>query len=164
MGTVITGRETVVFYGYLFGDEYHGNYPDTEAVAKANVAESGRPDPYDSFPEGADHRAWSAEHKAEIEAYLAAWLIAEADLPVCSGTHGSDAAPTPYLYMTGTRRDTPRGTAKASPSMDPIPIIGADADPEWKTTFDTFLQAQGITPPTGDNQPGWWSAAYEDRN
>jgi hypothetical protein len=165
MSVSITHRETVIFYGYVFdADTYYDRYPDATAAIKAILAAAGMPDPYDAFPEGADYADWADRHDTEIEAYLDAWTKAEAALPVGTGTHGSNAVPTPYLYVAGTRSDTPRGTPRANPAMNPIHVVGRDVDPEWKTVLDTFLTSQSITPPTGPNQPSWWSAAFEDRD
>jgi hypothetical protein len=165
VSATITRREAVIFYGYVFDpDQYYDNHPDTEAVAKAILAESGITDPFDTFPEGADYRTWAEQHQAETDAYRDAWITVEAALPVGTGTHGSDAVATDYLYVTGSRRNTPRTAPKAVPSADPMPVTGRQIDPAWKHALDQFLASQNITPPTGDNQPGWWSAAYEDRD
>jgi hypothetical protein len=168
MSITITHREKRVFYGYLFdGDEYHDNYPDTNAAAERQVAASGLPNPWGARTERLDRArfaAWQVENQAAIDAWTDAVIAAEASLPVGTGTHGSNAVGTPYLYATGTCRDTPRGTARATPELDPIALDGRGIDPVWKTVLDGFLASQEITPPVGANQPGWWSVAFEDRD
>lgn len=163
MSVTVTRREKVIFYGYVFG-LCPNDYPDTEAAAKAALDEAGISDPYESRPASCDYAAWVESHRTEREAYLDAWIQAEDELPVYVGTHGTDAVPTPFLCITGTNRDTPRGTERAVPHLPPIPLAGRAVDPQWQATLDTFLATQGITAPTGTNQPGWWSAAYEDRD
>ncbi len=160
MSITITRREKKIFYGYAFG-MCPDDYPDTEAAAHAIITEGGIPYPYD---EGGNLLAWAQDNRPAVDAYWDALSTAEKALPVALGTHGSDAVPTPYLYIPGTERDTPRGVTRATPELPPIPIEGRDVDPAWKTTLDEFLASQGIDAPTGENQPGWWSAAYEDRD
>jgi hypothetical protein len=160
MSVTVTCREKVIFYGYVFG-LCPDDYPDTEAAAHAIITEAGIPYPYD---ETGNTLAWAHGDQAAIDAYWNALNAAENGLPVGQGTHGTDAVPTPFLCIPGTRRGTPRGTERAVPHLPPIPLTGRAVDPQWQATLDTFLATQGITAPTGTNQPGWWSAAYEDRD
>jgi hypothetical protein len=164
MGSNVLSVEHEIFYGYVFEPDDLDNQPDTSAAADAILAERGIPDPYDTAPEGDAYRTWADEHEAETDAYLAQWIDAESALPVATGTHGNDVVPTVYLYLRGTNRATPKSVERAVPHLAPIPVTGRPSHPEWRVTLDEFLTSQGVTPPTGENQPGWWSAAYEDRD
>jgi hypothetical protein len=94
------------------------------------------------------------ENDARLDEWHELKKAAEAEIPVAWDTHCSTSCPMPYLYVKGTKVTAWRGT--------PRPLTSLEVTPEWKAQLDAFLASQGIEPPTGENQPGWWTASYAE--
>lgn len=141
-----------LFYGYCWDDEVEFD-TDMDEWAEAQLKASGQTDPWDSHPGG--HRPdWVAENREAIDAWYDAKKALTDALTVDWGSHCSGECPFPYLFVRGTETTANRGYPKpVFPYQMAEPGIG------WKAQLDAFLESQGIDPPEGENQPGWWMAS-----
>ena len=141
-----------IFYGYCWTEEPEDDFPTSmDEWAESALKERGHLDPWDSHP-GGRRPDWVHENREAIDAWDEARkeLIEATD--VDWGRHGIYDDGTPYLYAKGTRTVADWG--------DPQPMPSGDVDPAWKPKLDAFLESQGIEPPSGENQPGWWVASW----
>lgn len=147
--------DAYVFYGYCWDDEDAGIEADTDEAVKAILAERGHADPWDSYPK-TDGRAagdaWVSENRAAIDAFRALKAAVEEEIGVSWDAHCSDSCPIPFLFVNDTKTTARRGYPK--------PLASLEVDPAWKGKLDAFLALQGVEPPTGENQPGWWTASW----
>jgi hypothetical protein len=152
--------DAMVFYGYCWPDEDTEFDTDLDEVVKAILASRGHADPWDAHyvgPKPFDaYKAWAAtqEGAAEVESYRALKAAVEQELGVDWGSHCSGECSMPYLFIRDTEITANRGYPKP---LDPGSFT---VDPSWKGKLDAFLESQGIEPPEGENQPGWWTASW----
>lgn len=141
-----------LFYGYCWDDEVEFD-TDMDAWAEAHLKAAGQTDPWDAHPGG--HRPdWVAENSAAIDAWHDAKKALADAQSVDWGAHCSDECPFPYLFVRGTETTAYRGYPK------PVDAAALTVGEDWKAKLDAFLAAEGIDPPDGENQPGWWMASY----
>lgn len=139
-----------VFYGYCWNEEQDfSTYMDTWAENKLKA--TGHSDPWERHP-GGRRPDWVAENSEAIDAWDAAKKALIDELPVKWGRHASGDCPMPMLMVKGTKTSADWG--------QPCPLPSTEVGEQWKTQLDAFLVAEGIDPPEGENQPGWWMAAY----
>jgi hypothetical protein len=143
--------DAIVFYGYCWHGEDQDFTADMDEVAETILKQRGRTDPWSSHP-GGHAPEWVADNSTAIDAWHDAKEAVKAGFGVDWGTHCSDGCPMPYLYIPETEITARRGY--------PEPLTSLKVDLAWKPKLDAFLQAQGIEPPEGENQPGWWTASY----
>jgi hypothetical protein len=152
-----TSTDAHVFYGYCWHGGDQDFSTDMDEVVGSILAADGHTNPWDVHYHG-DYAAWRAwadgEGREELEAYRALEEAVEDGLGVRWGSHCSGECPMPYLYVPGTRIVAWRG--------DPKPLSSLAVDEAWKGRLDAFLESQGIEPPGGVDQPGWWVASRRD--
>jgi hypothetical protein len=144
--------DAYTFYGYCWAEEVDSDFPgNMNDWAEAELKASGHADPWERHP-GGQRPDWVAENTAAIDAWYAAKRDLVDALPFDWGSHCSSDEPMPYLFIKDTQTVADWG--------DPQPMPSGDVDPEWKPKLDAFLESQGIEPPEGENQPGWWVASW----
>lgn len=145
--------EAITFYGYVWTDE--DDRPEIEFglsdATRALMAERQVPDPWADKPANVSYPDWYAIHTTEIDAWRATRQAIEDEFPIDVGHHGHYDYSMPYVYIRCSRIRAEWG--------DPQPLISLEADPAWRDLLEAFIAEQGIEPPAGDDQPGWWSAA-----
>jgi hypothetical protein len=144
--------DAYVFYGYCWDDEDSDINTDMDEIAKAILAERGIVDPWEARPESIDYRAYMDANEAEFDAYRAAMDAILAELGVDWDSHCHHECSMPLLYVQGTKITAHRGSPK--------PLALLEIDPTWQGKLDSFLESQGVEPPEGENQPGWWVASW----
>lgn len=148
----------VLFYGYTWPVEGEDQdfETDMDEAVKVLLARRGHTDPWDEHYNG-DYeawKAWAAENPETVDAYRAAQRALKHELGVDWDSGCSYEQPAPYLYVVGTKTCSEWGDAQAVRPADMT--VGAD----WKQKLDAFLATQEITPPEGENQPGWWLTSF----
>jgi len=66
--------------------------------------------------------------------------------------HCSDASPMRYLAIEDSKVTAWRGYPKPLPSTS-VPLA-------WEDRLEEELERNGIEPPEGENQPGWWIVSW----
>lgn len=148
----------VLFYGYSWPSEGEGQdfETDMDLAVKALLGRRGHADPWDEHYSG-DYEAWkvwAAENRETVDAYRAAKEAAKQELGVDWDSGCSHEYPAPYLYVLGSKTSAEWGDAQ------PIQPGGLKVGADWKQKLDAFLAMQEITPPEGENQPGWWLTSF----
>lgn len=143
-----------LFYGYCWPEEVGEEFPTTlDAWAETTLKAQGHTDPWESHP-GGHAPEWMAENSAAIDAWYDAKDKLTENSAVDWDSHCASDSPMPFLFVKGTRRRVDWGDRMAlHPGFDQI-------EPGWRGELDAFLESQGIEPPEGENQPGWWVTAY----
>lgn len=141
-----------IFYGYCWMEEVDDGFPnDMNEWAETVLKGRGHVDPRNGHP-GGSRPDWVHENAAAIDAWSAARKELVESIGLGWNRHGTWDDGTPYLYVEGTRTVADWG--------DPKPMPSGDVDPGWRPELDRFLASQGIEPPQGENQPGWWVASW----
>lgn len=147
-----TSTNAYLFYGYCWNEEVEFEANIDEA-AKAILAERGHVDPWNDYPGRDGAEAWMAQNDAAIDAFHALMDEVKSELGVDWGFHCHHEYSMPYLFIPGIEVTAYRGSPEAAPDTSTV-------DPSWKPKLDAFLAGQGIEPPEGENQPGWWLASW----
>lgn len=148
--------DAYLFYGYAWTentDELDFT-ADMDEWAERTLKTQGHTDPWDGYPERADKNTreqWMRDNNTAIDT----WRDMKSQLTEAAGidwdTHCSGDYPMPFLTIRGTHTTAWRGR--------PMPITSIETADDWRAKLDAFLAAEGIEPPEGDNQPGWWLAS-----
>lgn len=142
-----------LFYGYCWDeeDEPEDVTTDMDDWAEESLIARGHTDPWDSHPGGSSPEWMAANNKATDDWYdLKKSLTAEAGVEWDS--HCSGDCPMYFLHIPESKTTAYRG------DMQPVTSLAVSDD--WKAKLDAHLEAQGATPPEGENQPGWWLVSY----
>lgn len=148
--------DAYLYYGYTWTEESEDLdfEPSMDDWAEKKLKADGHTDPWDNYPENVD-RATSDKWMRDNDAAIGRWSDMKKELQEATGvdwnSHCSGEYPMPFLHVRGTHVTAWRGSPKA--------ITSIEVGDGWKAKLDAFLEAEGIEPPEGENQPGWWLAS-----
>lgn len=151
-----TYAKAITFYGYIWTEDEADDAPeigfDLGDATRAVMTERQIPDPWADKPDNVEYRDWYDGHAAEIDEWRATRQAVEDEFPIDVAYHGHYDFMQPYAYIRSSRLVAEWG--------EPKPLNTQETDPAWREQLEAFMAEQGIEPPVGENQPGWWSAAY----
>src|SRR5258706_1739539 len=151
--------DALLVYGYVWEDE-HDLFGESDADGWEEIAARNRgiPNPWDQFPpedrslpyeeRRRQGDAWTAAHRAEIDAWHAAQKAISSEYGVETDHHGSDQWRVPIVKIRGAGKRAGRGY--------PQPLTDGDlaVDPAWDGKLQRFISDLGID--TAEAQgPGW---------
>jgi hypothetical protein len=154
--------EGILFYGYSWPTDPDGADVDfdndIDVAVREVLRERGMPQRPPSFPgDRTDRAAWNAWtdiNRPGIDAWRASVAAVKAEIGVDWGNQGSWEYRAPYLYVLGSRKTAEWGAAQ------PVRPADLEVGAEGRAKLDAFLASQNITPPEGENQPGWWLTSF----
>lgn len=152
--------EGALYYGYSWPVDADGADVDFDGNIEVAVREVLRETALPQYPpsfsgDRTDRAAWGAWiniNQPDLDAWRASVAAVKAEIGVDWGNQGSWEYRAPYLYVLGSRKTAEWGNAQ--------PVIDLTVGPDWRAKLDAFLAGQNITPPEGENQPGWWLTSF----
>lgn len=114
-------------------------YPDLEHLAYEEQRRQGS--------------AWTAAHRAELDAWSAAKTAIEAEYGVEIDSHGSDEWSCPVVKITNAGHRAHRGDVHAVEAAD------LNINPEWRTKLQRFVDDLGIDTSEAKG-PGWFLVSW----
>ena len=156
--------DAMLFYGYVWEDEAELLDDDGETEWEEIIAKSrGLADPWDAYPQDLGRlpypeqrqrgEQWTAEHRAELDAWSAAKKAISVEYGAEIGHHGSDGWQVPLIKITGAGHTAARGY--------PHELHAADlaTGPDWDDKLRRFVADLGIDTSEAKG-PGWFIASW----
>ncbi len=154
--------DAILFYGYCWSEEGVELTPKDKEWEEAVLRSRGVVNPWDAYPPENERLpypqnrtaadAWSAEHRAELDAWYDAKEAVRTEFGCEIGRHCSGEYSMPFVCVSASEHRARRGY--------PIQVDALTVGDGWDEQLAKFMAAVGISKPDGQDGPRWWLVSY----
>lgn len=126
-----------------------GLITDADTWAEKVLTDRGHTNPWDSHD---DTRDWLDRNRQAVDDWSTLKQSVKAEMGVGWDSHCSGESSMPFLCILESLKTSNWG------DMQPITSLAVGAG--WNARLAAHMEAQGVAPPEGENQPGWWLVSY----